>query len=475
MPGTKNSNTEVVNDALVEDISTESRTPSFVELGVPGLNRWGGYVYEEFLPNLRHPQSTKVYKEMSSNDPVVGAILFAAKQLIRSATWTVRRQGDNNVDYAAAEFLESCLYDMSTTWSNTITEILSMLVYGWSYHEVVYKRRLGDVRNPKWASKYNDGRIGWRKLAGRAQSTLDKWEFDSDGSIAGMHQSAPPDYEHVFIPIEKALLFRTEADYDNPEGRSVLRNAYRPWYFKKRIEEIEGIGIERDLAGLPVLTPPEGVDIWNPKDPDAVRLKQIAEQLVTNIRRDQNEGIVKPFGWELTLLSTGSRRQFDTNAIINRYDQRIAITILADIVMLGAEKVGSFALSEVKKGLFAVALETFLDSICDVFNRYAIPKLFSFNAFPGLTKLPKLEHSEIETPDLTELARYIQALSGSGMPLFPDTDLENYLRQVASMPKVNKNSPERQAAVNQAKKPSPPSLDNESKVDGRLLNGNQGR
>lgn len=340
MPGTKNSNTEVVNDALVEDISTESRTPSFVELGVPGLNRWGGYVYEEFLPNLRHPQSTKVYKEMSSNDPVVGAILFAAKQLIRSATWTVRRQGDNNVDYAAAEFLESCLYDMSTTWSNTITEILSMLVYGWSYHEVVYKRRLGDVRNPKWASKYNDGRIGWRKLAGRAQSTLDKWEFDSDGSIAGMHQSAPPDYEHVFIPIEKALLFRTEADYDNPEGRSVLRNAYRPWYFKKRIEEIEGIGIERDLAGLPVLTPPEGVDIWNSKDPDAVRLKQIAEQLVTNIRRDQNEGIVKPFGWELTLLCTGSRRQFDTNAIINRYDQRIAITILADIVMLGAEKVG---------------------------------------------------------------------------------------------------------------------------------------
>lgn len=398
------------DSGLLEEVGSESepKTPSFVELGVTGLNRWGGYVYEEFLPDLRWPKSVKIYKEMSSNDPVIGAILFAAKQLIRAASWRVKRQGDSNVDYAAAEFLESCLDDMSTTWSNTIAEILSMLVYGWSYHEIVYKRRLGDNRDPKFRSKYDDGRIGWRKIAGRAQSSLSEWVFDRDGSIKGMIQVAPPDYKDVFIPIEKALLFRTEAEYDNPEGRSVLRNAYRPWYFKKRIEEIEGIGIERDLAGLPVLTPPDGLDIWNPQDPEAVRLRNTAEKLVTTIRRDQNEGVVLPFGWDLKLLSTGSRRQFDTNAIINRYDQRISITILADIVMLGAEKVGSFALSEVKKGLFAVALGTFLDSICDVFNRYAIPRLFAFNAFPGLKKLPELEHGEIETPDLTELARYIQ-------------------------------------------------------------------
>lgn len=440
------------DSGLLEEVGSESepKTPSFVELGVTGLNRWGGYVYEEFLPDLRWPKSVKIYKEMSSNDPVIGAILFAAKQLIRAASWRVKRQGDSNVDYAAAEFLESCLDDMSTTWSNTIAEILSMLVYGWSYHEIVYKRRLGDNRDPKFRSKYDDGRIGWRKIAGRAQSSLSEWVFDRDGSIKGMIQVAPPDYKDVFIPIEKALLFRTEAEYDNPEGRSVLRNAYRPWYFKKRIEEIEGIGIERDLAGLPVLTPPDGLDIWNPQDPEAVRLRNTAEKLVTTIRRDQNEGVVLPFGWDLKLLSTGSRRQFDTNAIINRYDQRISITILADIVMLGAEKVGSFALSEVKKGLFAVALGTFLDSICDVFNRYAIPRLFAFNAFPGLKKLPELEHGEIETPDLTELARYIQALSGAGMPLFPDIDLENYLREIASMPKVRPESVERQAAVSSA-------------------------
>ena len=37
-------------------------------------------------------------------------------------------------------------------------------------------------------------------------------------------------------------------------------------------------------------------------------------------------------GWEFKLLSSVSGRQFDLNAIINRYDYRIAILILSDLV-----------------------------------------------------------------------------------------------------------------------------------------------
>lgn len=409
--------------------------PNFAEIGVTGLNRWGGNVYEEYLTELRGLRGIKIYKEMSTNDPVIGAILYAAEQLIRRASWRVEPAGSKRVDKQAAEFLERCMNDMSTTWTDTITEISSMIVYGWSYHEIVYKIRKGYTRDPKTRSQYNDGRIGWRKLPGRSQETLFDWVFDDDGGVKGMRQLAPPDYKLVTIPIEKALLFRTKADRNNPEGRSMLRNAYRPWFFKKRIEEIEGIGIERDLAGLPVLVPPEDVDIWNDHDPDSVKLRNQAQALVTNIRRDKNEGVVLPFGWELKLLNTGSRRQFDTNAIINRYDQRIAITVLADLVMLGADKVGSFALANVKKSMFAAGLEAFLDSIAEIFNRYAIPRLFELNDFPGMSGLPRLVHGEVETPDLEALAKYISALSGARI-LIPDGKLHNYLREIGSMPRA---------------------------------------
>lgn len=410
-----------------------SKIGNFAEVGSTGLNRFGGNVYEEFLPALRWPKYVRVYKEMSYNDPVVGAIMFAAKQMIRKASWRVEAQGSTNIDLAAKEFVEQCMSDMSITWSDMMSEILSMLVYGWSWHEIVYKRRNGEKRDTDKHSEYDDGRIGWAKISGRSQDSLHEWQFADNGNVIAMVQVAPPDYQTRVIPFEKSLLFRPESDKNNPEGRSILRNAYRPWFFKKRIEEIEGIGIERDLAGLPVLIPPEHINIWNNRDPDMVRLKLVAEKLVRNVRRDQNEGIVLPYGWELKLLSSASRRQFDTNAIINRYDQRIAICMLADVIMLGAEKVGSYALSEVKKGLFATGLETFLDAIQDVFNKFAVPRLMRMNVFPGLTKYPKLVHGEIETPDLRELARYIDVLANKGVPILNDRTIEQ-LKEVASLP-----------------------------------------
>ena len=169
-----------------------------------------------------------------------------------------------------------------------------------------------------------------------------------------MTQMPPPDFGTFTIPIEKALLFRTKSRKNNPEGRSILRNAYRSWYFKRRIQEIEGIGIERDLAGLPVIHGPEDLDIWDDQNKDAVKARLGLEEMVRSIRRDEMEGVVLPAGYTLELLSSGGTRQFDTNAIINRYDTRIAMTVLADFIFLGHDKTGSWALSSDKTELFAV-------------------------------------------------------------------------------------------------------------------------
>lgn len=406
---------------------------TFSEVGRTGLKRWGGRIHEEFLPELSGMNAIRVYREMRENDPVIGSILFAIEMLMRQVSWRVDPVSQNNADLEAAEFLESCLEDMSQTWGDTISEVLSFLVYGWSFHETVYKRRLGESKDPTKNSKHKDGRIGWRKLPIRAQETLMEWEFDESGGVQGMRQQPPPDFISRTVPMDKALLFRTRTEKGNPEGRSILRNAYRPWYFKRRIEEIEGIGIERDLAGLPVLTPPENLNVWDDNDPDMVRLRQEAEQMVQGIRRDQMEGVVKPFGWDFSLLSTGGRRQIDVGAVIERYDRRIAMTVLADFILLGHEKVGSFALASSKTDLFGVALGAWLDSIAAVFNRYAIPRLFALN--PGLPQedLPQLKHGDIESPDLKELGAFIKDMTGVGV-IIPDPELENYVRQVAHLP-----------------------------------------
>ena len=414
-------------------MSEDKTIMHLAEYGIGGYDFSGDFVRTDFLPQLQWPQAGQVYEEMSKNDPTIGAILFMAKQLVRRCKWSVEAGGDSPMDKEAADFLHSCMEDMDQSWNEFIADALSMMVYGWSFHEVVYKIRGGDNRDPRCKSLYQDGKIGWRKLASRSQRTCYGWEICQDtGKVIALKQQAAPDYRMRIIPVDKAIHLKVEDNYGDPFGKSMLRNTYRPWFFKKRIEEIEGIGIERDLAGLPVLIPPANVDIWDAKDPRMVALKRNAEHLVKSIRRDQSEGVVIPNGWELKLLSTGSQRQFDTNEILNRYDQRIAITFLADIVMLGADKVGSFALADVKKSLLSAALETLLDSIADGINRQEVPRLLKMNGYQ-LEHLPRLVPDDVETPDLEQLATLLKAMNEVGMDT-RDPAIEEFVRKIASLP-----------------------------------------
>lgn len=405
------------------------------EVGRIGQRRYGGVFYEEFLPELRGRRGVEAYHEMSENDDIVGAILFAVEMLVKQARWNVEPGGPSAKDKEAAEFVESCMDDMQSTWIDTISEILSFLTYGWSLHEIVYKRRMGKTKDPRTKSKFTDGLIGWQKLPIRAQETLYQWEYDEHDNLIGMTQQPPPGYEMFTIPMEKALLFRTKSRKDNPEGRSILRNAYRSWYFKRRIQEIEGIGIERDLAGLPVIGPTENIDIWDMDDPDMVKTRLSLEAMVKNIRRDEVEGVVMPYGFELKLLSTGGTRQFDTNRIIERYDSRIAMTVLADFILLGHQQVGSFALSSDKTELFAMAIGAYLDIICETFNNKAIPALIDINGehFTGITDYPAMTHGDIEDVDVAKMAAFLKDMVGIGI-LIPDEGLEDYVRQIGNLP-----------------------------------------
>lgn len=406
-----------------------------MEYGRIGQNRWDGVFSEEFLPELQGLKGIKVYREMERNDDTVGAIMFAIKMLIRQAAWSVEPGGESAKDREAAEFVESCMGDMQSTWTDTISEILSFLPYGWSFHEIVYKRRMGKNRNRNVSSKYSDSLIGWQKIPVRSQDTLYRWEYDDKDNLIGMTQMPPPDYGLLTIPIQKAMLFRTESAKDNPEGRSILRNAYRSWYFKRRIQEIEAVGIERDLAGLPVIYGPDGLDLWDPDDPDSMRIYAELVKMVKNIRRNEYEGLVLPSGYKAELLSTGGSRQFDTNAIINRYDTKIAMTVIADFLMLGHQQVGSFALSSDKTELFSVAIGAFMDIICETFNNQGIPSLIDINGnhFEGITDYPKLTHGDIEDMDISKLSAFIKDMTGVGI-LIPDEALEDHIRRAAHLP-----------------------------------------
>ena len=399
-----------------------------------------------FRSNLRGIRGAKVYREMRDNDPTIGSMLFAIEKVITRLEWRVDPYSDNSADgditpedKEAADFIESCINDMSDSWDATLSSILSMLVFGYSYHEIVYKVRGGDVDDPKKRSKHSDGKIGWRKMPIRAQETLFRWELSEDGGIESMWQVDPATGGTHIIPIEKALLFRTTVNKNNPEGRSILRNAYRPWYFKKRIEELEAIGIERDLAGLPVAyLPPEFMS--SGATPEQAAVFASIQNIVTSIKRNEQEGIVMPAMYDeaghkmfdLQLLSSGGSRQFDTDKVISRYDQRISMSVLSDFILLGHDRVGSYSLGTSKMDLWSMAVDSIAKNIAEVMNQYAIPRLMKLNGM-DTSRPPILTYGEVSHIDLTEISDFVSKLAQAGV-LMPDPKLEDYLRDLAGLP-----------------------------------------
>jgi hypothetical protein len=248
------------------------------------------------------------------------------------------------------------------------------------------------------------------------------------------------------VPSSRSLHFRTTARKGNPEGRSVLRSAYRPWYFKRRIEEIEAIGVERDLAGLPMAQVPTQLLRANASPADQALATKL-RATVRSVRRGEAEGLLWPLeydaeGHELykfSLLASGGTRQFDTNAIIARYDARILLACLTDFLLIGHEGTGGLGqsgLSVSKVDLFAQALEAWVDIVQSEFNDHAMPMLAQMNGYP-VELAPRLNHDAVKEVDLTKLSTFLKDLAAAGYLMFPDPELEAWLRQVASMPAAN--------------------------------------
>jgi hypothetical protein len=414
-----------------------------LERGTSGLKRAGGHIREDFLQELNGLQAVRKYREMGDNSPVIGACLYAVEMRCRNVRWHFSPVDDSDEAMQYANLADSMLFqDLDLPWSLMISEILSFLRFGFSWFELVFKRRLGPMPppnpdgTPAFPSKFDDGVIGLAKIAPRSQDTVLRWEFDHTGSLRGMHQLDPWAGHQAYLPYEKCLLFRPTSYKNSPEGRSVLRTSYRPYYMITHIENTEGIGIERDLAGLPVFgTPPQW---WmSSASPEEVAQLEMVRRIGRNIRQDEQACLVYPLIYDqagnqlfkFDLASSGGTKAINTDTIIQRYELRITQSLLCDMIFLGHEDVGSFALASSKSTTMAQSLGGYLTAIKDEFNQRLMPLLWRLNAFPEALR-PALVHGDVESVDLTELARFMLSFGR----VYNMQDLENHFRGLAGLP-----------------------------------------
>lgn len=435
------------------------------DVGSSGLRAYGGWVREEFLRALQGREAQRVYREMGDNSAVVGAIMFAIVQVMRKVEWRETPANDSAKAAEMAEFARSIRYDMSDPWEAHVVEALSMLQFGFAPCEIVYKRRLGQrgnaaLRDEDASSKFDDGKIGIRRLPLRGQETILKWFFDDNGRIKGLTQQ-PWIGSLVDLPIEKLLLYRPTQHKGNPEGRSILRTAYRPYYFMKRIEELEAILFER-MGGLPVVRVPNALlEAAKGSDADAAAALDAYKKLAQNVRADEQMGIVMPsdvyrdangsptsqkmYDFELKTPDSSALR-VDSDKVIRRYAVDILKAVLADFIDLGHQARGTQNLAITKVDMFYTAIMGWSMTMTSVHNRYLLPRLWALNAF-DFDLMPEYRSDLPQRIDLATLGKFIDSVVAAGMPLFPDRDLENYIRGAAGLPELSEDAAEDPARV----------------------------
>lgn len=391
--------------------------PRPVELGATGTVFFAGQLAEEeYNVDLRGEKAIKVFEKMRRSDGQVKAALLACELPLRSARWDIEAASDDAKDQEIASFVRQNLFDwMTITWDDFLRHMLLMLPFGFSVFEKVWE--------------LNNGKYRWRKFAPRLPKSIYKWKIDAEGGLAGIEQFTwkGNKFEFIPIPVEKLLVFSLGREGSNFQGVSLLRAAYKHWYYKDVLYRIDGIAAERHGVGiavfkLPMTATEEG------EDSDYGKINKIGQQLHTHER----SYVALPSEYEFELKGVTGQLH-DIIKSIEHHDMQIVRSILAQFINLGAGDVGSYALSQDQSGFFLMALRAVGRNICDTVNRYAIKQLVDYNW--EVDKYPKLVVSGLEYRDIGVYAKAITDLVGAGI-ILPDRQIEAELRTLLRLPPI---------------------------------------
>jgi len=393
-------------------VDSKPKRPTEDEIGGTGTAIYSGFISdEEYNADLRGSLGRAIYDKMRRSDGQVKATLLACTLPIHAATWSVEPASDSPADIDIARELEWNLFEgMTITWQSYLSHVLLMLPFGFSMFEKVWQ--------------VVDGKLYWRKLAPRLPRTLYKWELDAHGGLSGVVQQSwvNNQYVQVTIPSDKLLVFTNEKEGSNFEGVSLLRAAYKHWYFKDLLYRIDGIAAERHAVGLPVFTyPPTANAETKAKLDEMGQMIQAHERMYLRLPEE--------IKFEMTGL-TGSIR--DVMPSIEHHDRMISRSVLAQFLNLGSGDVGSWALARDQSSFFLMALRAVTTNICDTMNRYAIPQWVDFN-YGNVDAYPRLTVSGLETRDTEKYAKSVTDLVMAGL-LTPGRDLEDSLRAFLKLP-----------------------------------------
>jgi len=400
-----------------------------------GTSRTTGRFWDlEETPEIRWPESVRVYDRMRQQDAQVTSVLRAVTMPVRRTTWRLDPNGaPDEVTALVAEDLRLPIVGQTEppptlrlrdrfSWTEHLQLALLMVVYGHMFFEQVYRLDA-------------NGYARLRKLAPRLPRSIVKINVADDGGLQSIEQAAPPSLQtptgrvsltglgRVTIPVERLVAYVHEREGGDWTGRSLLRPAYKDWLLKDRLLRVQTTSIDRNGMGLPIYEAAE-----KETDPTA------GMKLATEARSGESAGAWTPFGAKLRLAGVEGDLP-DADKAIRYHDEQIARAVLAHFLNLGTQT-GSWALGSTFADFFSQSLQALAQQVADTASQHVVEDLVDVNFGPDVPA-PRIVFDEIGTRHAAT-AEAIKALIDAGA-IFPDRSLEEALRQVYGLP--GKDSP----------------------------------
>jgi predicted ABC-type ATPase len=404
--------------------------------GVGRAHTQGHLEYEEFNPDLQHPQSTRTYDDMARTDPDVKRAHAMVYNPIVGGTWTLEPYGGEDADAKALEQLEFVKWALWECMSPALPQHLAEAI-------PMVTRLAFTPFETLWMAEEYEGRqvLTLRKLDVRLPRTIQRWFQDEYNELTGIEQFLPSiepgNGGLVIIPADRLLYYRLGAEGDNWEGQSLLRAAYKPWWIKDKLERLLAVRMEREATGLPVVYPPSSV-ASDPTVLDAMEEKLAAIRggelgyLIMPGPAAEHLGTDAAQGWKFELVGFGGDSGgADGMPAIELFRDQISAAVVAEFMRLGQKEVGARATADVQQDPFYAGVEAIAGVFEEQLNRL-IGQLIAFN-FDDADGAPKLSMEKADSTSLVELKEFVSGLVEKGV-MVPDEPLEDFLRDKADLP-----------------------------------------
>ncbi len=407
----------VVNTRLAVPARTpRTGKPHLANIGVTGTQIQQGMIFdEEFNSELTWKEGLRTWDAMRRTETQISSTLQMIGLPIRSAAWKFQPGTGDPLDVEKASFAETCLFHtLLRPWDNVLRHALIHLWAGFMDFEQTFRME--------------NGRTILNDLAPRLPRTVNKWLTDPQtNELLGIQQWAYRDGNYVYlnIPADALLHFANQQEGQNYEGISILRTAYKPYWYKQTFEKLQAIGFEREHVGIPII-----------KLPDAYNESDIltADKIGKNLRSHEQAYVALPNTWEIDWLKSSGAAKKGTTILDTLYylDRQMQQNVLAQFMSLGTTDVGSYALSNDQSRVFLMALQAVAGYIADVINTKTVKKLIDYN-YPATGIYPKLIYQKIHAYNFVDLTTSIANLVATQViPI--SAELEEYVYDMLGVP-----------------------------------------